>query len=202
MAGNETIVITGLKETLAGLKQFDVDAVKKFNKVINAELRQGKRDAQQLIIEAVSRTDTGAPLSHWKTTDRKEGPKTQAQAKKIKDNKIRLFPTWNTAEAVAGIVASKAEGKVRGDYTTSAGALINKSRHGAIFEIAGRKPGAGKNASGTAFKNKLNEFYGEASRVVWRIVDRDGSKIQATFMKALEEAKETLQKNLESQRID
>jgi hypothetical protein len=86
---------------------------------------------------------------------------------------------------------------VRGDYTTSAGALINQSRAGAIFEIAGRKKGGEKNASGAAFKEILREKYGEASRVVWRIVDRDRVKIEIAVAAALEEAKATLQKDLE-----
>jgi hypothetical protein len=87
---------------------------------------------------------------------------------------------------------------VRGDYTTSAGALLNKSRAGAIFEIAGRVKGDGKTPQGTAFKRILNEKFGDASRVVWRIVDRDRLKIQANIVKALDEAKTELQKKLET----
>ena len=193
MADNSTIVITGLKETLAGLKKFDQDSLKKFNKVINDELRTAKVEARQLIVEAGAATQNGAPLSHWQT-QKKQGPQLPT-AKGLK----RPFPAWSTAEAVAGVVSSKAEGKVRGDYTTSAGALINKSRQGAIFEIAGRKPGPGRNASGTAFKAKLNETFGPASRVFWRIVDKDRIKIQTKFVMALEQAKADLQKALESQ---
>lgn len=193
MADNSTIVITGLKETIAGLKKFDQESLKKFNKVINDELRKAKTEAKEIVIEAASRTDSGAPLSGWQTS-RKEGPRLPTK-KGLK----RPFPVWDTGEVVAGIVSSKAEGKVRGDYTTSAGALINKTRSGAIFEIAGRKPGPGTTKSGTVFKEKLKEFYEPASRVVWRVVDRDRLKIQANFVTALEQAKADLQKALESQ---
>lgn len=192
MADNSTIVITGLKETLAGLKKFDQDSLKKFNKVINDELRTARNDARQIIVDSATHGN-GAPLSHWQTI-KKEGPQLPT-SKGLK----RPWPVWNTGEVVAGIVSSKAEGKVRGDYTTSGGALINKNRAGAIFEIAGRVPGAGSNASGTAFKRKLNELYGPASRVVYRIVDRDRLKIQAKFVAALDQAKADLQKALESQ---
>jgi hypothetical protein len=193
MAGNDVIVITGLKETIAGLKKFDQDSLKKFNKVINDELRKGKIEAREIVVQAAARTESGAPLSGWQTS-RKEGPRLPTK-KGLK----RPFPIWDTNEIVVGIVSSKAEGKVRGDYTTSAGALINKTRAGAIFEIAGRKPGAGTTKSGTIFKEKLKELYEPASRVVWRVVDRDRLKIQAHFVAALEEAKADLQKALESQ---
>lgn len=193
MADNSTIVVTGVKETIAGLKKFDQDSLKKFNKVINTELHKARDDARQIVIDAASRTEKGAPLSHWQTV-RKEGPRLPTTK-----GLARPFPVWNTGEVVAGIVSSKATGKVRGDYTTSGGALLNKSRAGAIFEIAGRVPGPGLNASGTVFKNRLTELYGNASRVIYRIVDRDRLKIQAKFVAALDEAKADLQKALESQ---
>jgi hypothetical protein len=192
MASNDVVILTGIKETLEALKEFDKQAVKKFEKVINDELRHAKKDAQDLIYKAVAQGNDyqTSPLSHWQT-ERRIGARTEKQSK------TRPFPTWDTSEVVAGIVTSKADGKVRGDYTTSAGALINKSAAGRIFELAGRKKGEGKNASGTAFKRILSERYGEASRVVWRIVDRDRPKIQAAIVIALDEAKATLQKDLE-----
>ena len=195
MADNSTIVVTGVKETIAGLKKFDQDPLKKFNKIINTELRKAKVEAQKIVIESATQGQgQGAPLSGW-STNKKQGP--QLPTKK---GLARPFPEWNTGQVVSGIVASKAQGKVRkADYTTSAGALINKSRAGAIFEIAGRKPGPGRTKSGTAFKEKLTELYGPASRVVWRAVDKNRLKIQASFATALEEAKKDLQKALESQ---
>lgn len=187
MAENR-IVITGLHETLSDLKKFDEEALKKFNKVINDELRSAKNKARAIVLAAAN---DGAPLSGWQTQRRTTVP-TVAESKK------RPFPAWDTGEVVSGIVSSRAQGKVRGDYTTSAGALINNSRAGAIFEVAGRRKGEGRNPQGTAFKRVLTEKFGEASRVVWKIVDRDGAKIQANFVMALEEAKASLQQNLES----
>jgi hypothetical protein len=192
MAQKDVVILTGMKETLESLKEFDKKAVRKFEKVINDELRHAKKDAQELIYKAVAQGNDyqTSPLSGWKT-QRKTGVRTEAQSKKA------LFPLWDTSEVVSGIVSSKATGKVRGDYTTSAGALINKSRPGAIFEIAGRLKGDGKTPQGTAFKKVLIEKFGEASRVVWKIVDRDRLKIQANVVKALDEAKAELQKDLE-----
>lgn len=184
-------VLVGLKETLNALSAFDKDAVKRFDKVINKELRLAKKEAQNLIYHAVAQGNgyQTSPLSHWQSS-RKIGARTEKQSK------TRPFPDWDTAEVIAGIVTSKRGGKVRGDYTTSAGALINQSRAGAIFEIAGRVPGEGKNASGTAFKRILTERYGQASRVVWRVVDKNRTRIEAAIFAAFEEAKATLQKDL------
>ncbi len=46
---DDVIVLTGIKETLADLKEFDKDAVKRFNKVINTELASAQRDAKAII---------------------------------------------------------------------------------------------------------------------------------------------------------
>jgi hypothetical protein len=186
MADNR-IVITGLHETIADLKKFDQEALKKFNKVINDELRTAKNEARTIVLVAAK---DGAPLKNWKTENK--------TSTKPNNGKTRSLPAWDTGEVVSGIVSSRAQGKVRGDYTTSAGALINNSRAGAIFEIAGRRKGEGKTPQGTAFKEILKEKYGEASRVVWRVVDKNRDKIQAKFVAALEEAEATLQKDLES----
>jgi hypothetical protein len=99
------------------------------------------------------------------------------------------WPGFDKTVIKQGIKKSRVQGKVRSDYTTSAGALINKSAAGVIFEIAGRKSSKG------SFIARLN-WFGKASRLVWKIVDRDRKKIEDAVVKALEEAKQELQKNL------
>lgn len=192
------VVVTGVQETIAGLKKFDKDALKEYRSVINKELRQAKSDSQQIAIGASSHGDgEGAPMSGWSTTPAKN----PRRRKGNKDDKG--FPAWDVNAVVAGINSSKAKGKVRGDYTTSAGALINASPAGAIFEIAGRKQGKSsvtdKGGSGEQFKRTLSNRYGKASRMIWRIVDRDKAKIEKNFDKATEVAKAALQKALEQQ---
>ena len=46
---DEVIVLTGIKETLDALKEFDKDAVRRFKKVINDELDGAQRDAQSSV---------------------------------------------------------------------------------------------------------------------------------------------------------
>jgi len=113
------------------------------------------------------------------------------------------WPGWNTGVIQAGIRKTKAEGKARkGDYTTSSGALLNKSAAGAIFEVAGRKTKGTANRTGSAqFLRTLGNRFGKASRLVWRVVDKDKDKIERNVARALEEAKATLQKHLNGERV-
>jgi hypothetical protein len=181
----EVIVLTGIKETLDALKSFDKDAVKRFNKVINNELAGAERDARNLISEE-------APMSGWRKSDAARGKTRGGEG----------WPGWNAGEIRSKITKTKSQGKVRrGDYTTSAGALLNKSAAGSIFEVAGRKTKAtaGRTSSAQFLRNLGNRF-GKASRVVWRVVDKDRSRIEANVARALEDAKAELQKHLNRER--
>ena len=174
------IVLTGLKETLKALESFDKEATKKFNKVINDELRTAKNDAKALVTDS-------PPLSGWATQPARN-PRSRGGAG---------WPAWDQSVIQTGITSSKAERKVRKDYTTSAGALVNKSATGAIYELAGRtNKGAGKNK----FLSSLNNKTFSASRLAWKIVDRDKEKIERNVAAALNDAKAILQKNLEKER--
>ena len=180
----EVIVLTGIKETLDALKDFDKDAVKRFNKVINDELAGAEKDARNIIGEE-------PPMSGWSKLDAARG-KTRGGAG---------WPGWNAGEIRSKITKTKAQGKVKGDYTTSAGALLNKSAAGSIFEVAGRKSKAGFGGGSSAqFLRTLGNRFGKASRVVWRVVDKDRSRIEANVARALEDAKTELQKHLNRER--
>jgi hypothetical protein len=182
---DELIVLNGIKETLDSLKAFDKDAVKRFNKVINDELAGAERDARNIIQEE-------PPMSGWRKLDATRG-RTRGGAG---------WPGWNAGEIKSKITKTKAQGKVRGDYTTSAGALLNKSAAGSIFEVAGRKTKATEARTSSAqFLRTLSARFQGASRVVWRVVDKDKEKIERNVARALEEAKAELQKNLNRERV-
>ena len=180
MAQN-AIVLTGVKETLKALESFDKQAVRNFNKVINNELGTAKKDAQALV-------SSTPPLSGWSTTP-PANPRTRGGAG---------WPAWDQSVIKAGITSSKAERKVRKDYTTSAGALINRSAAGVIYELSGR---TNKNAGKNKFISNLENKAFNASRLIWKIVDRDKDKIERNVSQALDDAKKTLQKNLEKERV-
>jgi hypothetical protein len=186
---DEVIVLSGIKETLDALKQFDKDAVKRFNKVINTELAGAERDAKGLINEE-------PPMSGWRKADAARPRKTTRGG--------AGWPGWNAGEIKSKITKTKVQGKVRKDYTTSAGALLNKSAAGAIFEIAGRQASGTKKmfaqTSSGQFLRTLENRFKKASRVVWRVVDKDRSRIEANVARALEQAKADLQKHLQRER--
>lgn len=190
---DEVIVLTGIKETVDALKEFDKSAVRRFNKVINTELANAERDAHS-IARGISNGKTDTPMSGWRTYDAANPQRSSRGG--------AGWPAWNTGTVVAGIRKTKAQGKVRRDYTTSAGALINKSAAGAIFEIAGRKSGGTMaRSSGGQFMRTLSARFKPASRLIWRVVDKDRAKIEANVNKALEEAKAELQKHLNREQV-
>lgn len=190
---DDVIVLSGIKETLDALKEFDKDAVKRFNKVINNELAGAERDAKALISAVAGYNDDNTPMSGWRKADAAKPRKTTRGG--------AGWPGWDTAAIQTGIVKTKAQGKVRKDYTTSAGALLNKSAAGAIFEIAGKKTKAGfGGGSGAQFLRTLGNRFGKASRVVWRVVDKDKAKIEANVNRALDQAKVDLQNHLNRER--
>ena len=190
---DEVIVLSGIKETLDALKSFDKDAVKRFNKVINDELAGAERDAKALISAVAGYNNDNTPMSGWRKDDATKPRKTTRGG--------AGWPGWDASKIQAGITKTKAQGKVRRDYTTSAGALLNKSAAGVIFEIAGRKtkPGSGRGSS-NQFLRTLGNRFKAASRVVWRVVDKDRVKIEANVARALEQAKMDLQKALQGER--
>jgi hypothetical protein len=186
---NDVIVLTGIKETLDALKEFDKDAVKRFNKVINTELAGAQRDARNIITDE-------PPMSGWRKADAAKGRTRGGQG----------WPGWNAGEIRSKITKTKAQGKVRkGDYTTSAGALLNKSAAGSIFEVAGRQASGTKKmfaqTSSGQFLRTLENRFKKASRVVWRVVDKDRAKIEANVNRALEDAKAQLQRVLNRERV-
>ena len=174
------MVLTGLKETLKALEQFDKDAVKEFNKVINSELRKAKQDAQGFVSSA-------PPLSGWNTQPARN-PRSRGGAG---------WPQWDQSIIKAGISTSKAERKVSKDYTTSAGALKNISAQGTIYELAGRK---NKSAGKNKFISNLEKQDGDASRLIWKSVDKNKDRIVRNVFDALEKAKATLKQNLNKER--
>lgn len=192
---DEVIVLSGIQETLDALKKFDKDAVKRFNKVINTELAGAERDAKALISAVAGYNSNNSPMSGWRKADATRPRSTTRGGKG--------WPGWDAGAIQAGIVKTKVQGKVRKDFTTSAGALLNKTAAGVIFEISGKKtkPGSAR-GSGNQFLRTLGNRLrlGKASRVVWRVVDKDRAKIEKNVARALEQAKMDLQKSLQGER--
>lgn len=173
----DVIVLTGIKETLKALEDFDKDAVKAFNKLVNSELGNAKKDAQGFV-------KSEPPLSGWNTQP----------ARNPRSRNGAGWPSWDQSVIKAGISVSRAERKVRRDYTTNAGALKNRSAAGVIYELAGRE-----NKEGRFIKN-LEGKVGNASRLIWQAVDKNRPRIEKNVAAALDNLKSILQRNLEKER--
>ena len=184
---SDGVVIVGLEKTIKALREYDKTALRRFNKVINDELASAERDARR-IIDFVGNDVSNAPMRGWVTTYGPVRPKTTTRGG-------AGFPPWVPGNIKQGIQKSRAQGRVRSDYTTSAGALVNKSPAGAIFEVAGRRS-QGNGPRGQSFIRQLHRW-GKASRLVWRVVDRDRDKIVQAVRKAQEQANRLLQSRLD-----
>lgn len=185
---SDGVVIEGLDKTIKALRDYDKGALRRFNKVINDSLAEVERDARRIIDFVGNSSGTSAPMRGWVTTYGPVRPTTSTRGG-------AGWPAWVPGSIKQGIRKSRVQGKVRPDYTTSAGAVINKSPAGVIFEVAGRRS-RGKGVRGQQFVRNLQQW-GRASRLVWRIVDRDRDKVVQAVVKAQREANEMLQKRLD-----
>jgi hypothetical protein len=186
-ATSDGIVIEGLEKTIKALREYDKTALKRFNKVINDELSSAERDSRRIIDFVGNSSGTPAPMRGWVTSFGPSKPTTTSRGG-------AGWPPWVPGTIKAGIKKTRSQGRVRADFTTSAGSLINKSPAGAIFEVAGRRS-SGKGKRGQQFVRNLQQW-GKASRLVWRVVDRDRDKIIQKVRQAQEEANQLLQKRL------
>jgi hypothetical protein len=178
---DETVVISGIKETIESLKKFDKDAARRLNKVINDELALAEGAARAKIKDE-------PPMSGWRTVPAAKGRVRGGQG----------WPAWEPTAIRQGIKKTRVEGKVRSDYTTSAGALVQKTAAGAIWEVAGRRSdgsGTGRNMIGV-----LNQRFKGASRGIWAVVDKDADKIRTNVRKAMDDAKKLLQFNMNKEK--
>jgi hypothetical protein len=197
---NEAVVLVGMKETIRALKNFDKGAVRKFNKVVNSELTRSLNEAKALVPDL-------PPMSGWQTKATANAHKGRAEGGKrnIPSRGGTGWPEWSGTVVRAGMEKSRAEQKVRSDYTTSAGAIYTKSAPGKIFDGAGyssklRKSTVNDGAgSGNQFKRTLSNRFGKASRVGWKVVFKNKAHTEIVVQAALDEAKADLKKALNAQ---
>lgn len=179
----DRIILDGIEETLLALKKFDVDAVKKFNKVIKDVLADAESAARGFV-------KADPPMSGWKTRD-PLNPKKSTRGG-------AGWPAYNQGVIQLGIRKTRVQGKVRRDYTTSAGALVNLTAAGAIIEVAGRKSGG--TGTGIQFIKNLTDEIKNPSRLIWQAVDARKKAAEIKVLAALNEAKATLQQHLDRER--
>lgn len=194
---NDVIVLVGVKDTLQALKNFDKSAVRKFNKVVNTELTRSLNEAKALVPDL-------PPMSGWQTkaTLNPRKDKSHGGSRSAQSRGGTGWAEWSGTAVRSQMTKSRAEQKVRKDYTTSAGAIYTKSAAGMIFDGAGYSNKSKKSTvndgagSGNQFKRTLSNRFGKASRVGWKVVFKNRAQSQALVDKALDDAKAELQKAL------
>ena len=163
-----------------GLKEFDKDAVRQFNKLVNTNLSSVEKQARDLVDDIQSRT-TNTPMRNWKSTRATNGWTWGGLG----------WPEWNQQTIKDGIKKTRAQRRVRRDYTTNFGAVMNISDAGKVYELSG------KNKKSGSFIERLNSF-GRASRLVWKIVDKERPRIEREISKAVDDLKRQLQTHLDN----
>lgn len=106
------------------------------------------------------------------------------------------WSTWDGAAVQKAIKPAKSKNKrTPTGYVQSRG-IKNYSKNGVIFEMAGRSS-SGKTASGQNFVSYLNGRHGQASRLVWRVMDNGGAvRIQTAIKNAYIHALDEIEKDL------
>lgn len=178
---DDRVVISGIKETIDSLKKFDKDAARRLNKVINDELGLAESAARAKIQDK-------PPMSGWRTVAATKGRTRNGAG----------WPAWEPGAIRQGIKKTRSQGKVRSDYTTSAGALVQQTAAGAIFEVAGRSSSG--DGTGRKMIGVLNERFKGASRGIWSVVDKDTEKILKNVRNAVEDAQKLLKTNLNKEK--
>jgi hypothetical protein len=176
----QRIVLSGVKQTLDGLAEFDKAAVTAFNKLVNSELTNVQNQARRLV-DNVSNYTTQTPMRNWKTTRAARGTSWGGLG----------WPEWNQETIKQGIKKTRAQRRTRKDYTTNFGAVLNTSDAGKVFELSGKLKKSG------SFIERLN-WFGKASRLVWKIVDKERPRIEKEVSQELDKLKRQLQTHLDN----
>ena len=109
------------------------------------------------------------------------------------------WSTWDGVQAQRAIKRGKSRNrKVTNGWISSQG-LMNSSKFGAIFEMAGRKS-SGNTPQGSAFVTQLTGRYQQAGRAIWRALDEGGrQRIQRGLIDAYDDALKKIESDLNSQ---
>jgi len=139
-----------------------------------------------------------------KETDKRIRDLFKAEAK-IAQQLVPLQPplsgwtTWDGAQARRSIKPGKGRNRKTANGWIQSRGLMNSSKFGAIFELAGRKTG-GITPQGIGFVTQLNARYGEASRAIWRALDNGGrDRIQRGLIDAYNDALQKIESDINSQ---
>lgn len=179
------IRVEGVNEVKRALRRFDPDLFKAMNKEIGTTLKgvanEAKLDVPQVFLSGAA--DTGA-------------------VRRSRTSRKDAFPVYNSSTIRRGLTYSLARKKGNTSGWTAAYSLLNKSRIGAIAEIAGTKNPYGDPRSksnnpqaGRQFIEALNKDIGTIERVgkgrgrlMYQALAANQGKARDAILKAIETA--------------
>ena len=147
MTASMTTQVTGVRETIIGLRKLDPELRKQFNRDVKAIAKP--------VVDAAKSEYPAMPLSGM----------TRAWSQRGRE----LFP-WSNSDVRKGV-------KVKIDTKRTAVATIKIQQinpAAAIYELAGKRA---SNPQGRAFINNLEARFGRAQRVLWPAYERNSQAV-------------------------
>lgn len=184
------IRIAGLGDTLKALRVFSPNALKDYRFESRAAAKLVQRVARAKI-------PTNPPMSGWRKTApaRPRGtPRPHPRARTMTTG----WPAWDSRLIKSQIKIQTRPDRQRGQSWASLLRIVNGSRSGAIFEVAGRK-NLQTSASGAKFIANLNSRNEEASRGIYRAYDENEKVVVDAVQKAINKAIAQFERDIASQ---
>lgn len=184
------IRIAGLGETLKSLRVFSPNALK--------EYRTESRTAAKLVQRvARSKIKTNPPMSGWRKTapiKPRGTPRPHPRARTMTTG----WPAWDSRLIKSKITIETRPERQRGQSWASLLRIVNGSRSGAIFEVAGRKK-IKTSKSGKQFIANLDQRNEKASRGIYRAYDENEKVVVDAVQKAINKAIAQFERDIAAQ---
>jgi hypothetical protein len=193
----------GVIELRKALNKFAPDLAKELTKEITNSLKVIQKSARGFVPNVAP-----GGLYNWneKSSGRKITAKTSMFRTFNTEGRLAMFPLYDASTIKKGIVYRTGYGKPNSKGFRSLFRIKNTSRVGAIYETAGRLNDHSKSRSnnpnaGEQFNSRLGVLYGRKrdgqdmrGRVIFRAWEQDEGKQTAAIFKAIETAKDNLNK--------
>lgn len=191
----------GVIELRKALNQFAPDLAKELTKEITTSLKVIQKSARGFV-------DNTAPGNLYNWNENNRGRNITARSSMFRtfntEGRLRMFPLYDATTIKKGIVYRTGYGKPNSKGFRSLFRIKNTSAAGAIYETAGRLNDHSKSRSnnpnaGEHFNSRQGQLYGSRrdgqdmrGRVLFRAWEQDEGKQTAAIFKAIETAREKL----------
>ena len=193
----------GVIELRKALNKFAPDLAKELTKEITISLKVIQKSARGFV-------DNSAPGGLYNWNENTRGRQITARSSMFRtfntEGRLRMFPLYDAGTIKRGIVYRTGYGKPNSKGFRSLFRIKNTSAAGAIYETAGRLNDHSKSRSnnpkaGEHFNRRQGQLYGSKrdgqdmrGRVIFRAWEQDEGKQTAAIFKAIDTARDKLNK--------